>query len=101
MKQVKKAGFSGNAMFTLGTGDKYNESVNLNYNVGKTNLFASFSGMKKNAVASRFLFREAYNADPIRFLQQDAKTNLDINKNSFTLRSNFNFNSNNLSLIHI
>ena len=95
MKQVKTAGFSGNAMFTLGTGNKYNESANLNYNVGKTNLFASFSGMKKIAVASRFLFREAFNAEPVPFLQQDAKTNLDINKNSFTLGSNINFNSKN------
>lgn len=95
MKQIKTAGFSGNAMFTAGTGDKYNESLNLNYNFGKINLFGSYSGMKKVAVASRYLFREAYNSDSVHFLQQDAKTNLDITKNSFTLGSNLNFNSQN------
>ena len=95
MKQIKTAGFSGNAMFTAGTGDKYNESLNLNYNFGKINLFGSYSGMKKMAVASRYLLREAYDSDSVHFLQQDAKTNLDITKNSFTLGSNFNFNSQN------
>jgi len=95
LKQLKTAGFSGNAMLTAGTGDKYNESVNLNYNLGKVNLFASYSGMKRMAEASRFLFRESYNSDAIHFLQQDAKTNIDITKNTFTLGSNFNFNSQN------
>jgi len=95
MKQIKTAGFSGNAMFTAGTGDKYNESLNLNYNFGKINLFASYSGMKKMAAASRYLLREAFDSDSVHFLQQDAKTNYDITKNSFTLGSNFNINSKN------
>jgi len=95
LKQSKTAGFSGNAMFTAGTGDKYNESVNLNYNLGKVNLFASYSGMKRMAEASRYLLRESYNSDAIHFLQQDAKTNIDITKNTFTLGSNFNLNSQN------
>lgn len=93
LKQSKTAGFSGNAMVTAGTGDKYNESVNMNYNLGKVNLFASYSGMKRMAEASRYLLRESYDSDAIHFLQQDAKTNIDITKNTFTLGSNFNFNS--------
>lgn len=52
MKQIKMAGFSGNAMVTAGTGEKYNESLNLNYNFGKINLFGSYSGMKKIAICS-------------------------------------------------
>jgi len=95
LKQSKTAGFSGNAMVTAGTGDKYNESVNMNYNLGKVNLFASYSGMKRMAEASRYLLRESYDSDAIHFLQQDAKTNIDITKNTFTLGSNFNFNSQN------
>ena len=95
LKQSKTTGFSGNAIVTAGTGDKYNESVNLNYNLGKVNLFASYSGMKRMAEASRYLLRESYNSDAIHFLQQDAKTNIDITKNTFTLGSTFNFNSQN------
>ena len=95
MKQVKTAGLSGNAMVTAGTGDKYNESLNLNYNFGKINLFGSYNGMKKIADASRYLLRESFDSDSVHFLQQDAKTNLDITKNSFALGSNFNFNSQN------
>ena len=95
LKQSKTVGFSGNAMVTAGTGDKYNESVNLNYNMGKVNLFASYSGIKRMAEASRYLLRESYDSDAIHFLQQDAKTNIDITKNTFTLGSNFNLNSQN------
>ncbi len=95
LKQSKTVGLSGNAIVTAGTGDKYNESVNLNYNLGKVNLFASYNGMKRMAEASRYLLRESYNSEEVHFLQQDAKTNIDITKNTFTLGSNFNFNSQN------
>lgn len=95
LKQSKTAGFSGNVILTAGTGNKYNESVTLNYNMGKVNLFASYSGMKRIAEASRYLLRESYNSDSIHFLQQDAKSNINITKNTFMLGSNFNFNSQN------
>ena len=95
LKQSKTAGFSGNVILTAGTGNKYNESVNLNYNMGKVNLFASYSGMKRMAESSRYLLRESYNSDSIHFLQQDAKSNINITKNTFMLGSNFNFNSQN------
>ncbi|MEI7830015.1 MAG: TonB-dependent receptor [Prolixibacteraceae bacterium] len=95
MKQSKISGFSGSAMLSAGTGDKYNESLNLNYNFGKINLFAAFSGMNRIAVSSRYLLREAFDSDSIHFLQQEAKTNYDIAKNSFSLGSKINFNSQN------
>lgn len=95
MKQSKAAGFSGNAMATAGTGNKYNESVNLNYNLGKFSLFASYNGLSKQAEASRYLLREAFDSETVHFLQQDAKTNLDITKNNFTFGSTINFNAQN------
>lgn len=102
MKQTKTAGLSGNAVVTAGTGNKYNESVNLNYNLGIVNLFASYNGLKRMAEASRYLLRESYTSDSIHFLQQDASTNIDITKNNFTLGSTFNFNKQNkLTLSYI
>lgn len=102
MKQTKSAGLSGNAVVTAGTGNKYNESVNLNYNLGIVNLFASYNGLKRMAEASRYLLRESYTSESIHFLQQDASTNIDITKNNFTLGSTFNFNKQNkLTLSYI
>ncbi len=95
MKQAKVSGFSGNAMVTAGTGEKFNESLNLNYNFGKINLFAAFTGMSRKAVSSRYLMREAFDSDSVHFLQQDASTKYDIRKNSFSAGSRISFNTQN------
>jgi outer membrane receptor protein involved in Fe transport len=43
MKKNTRVGFNGNATASAGSRNRHNESLNLNYNPGKVNLFASYS----------------------------------------------------------
>lgn len=95
LKQKKAAGFNGNASFTAGTGNKYTTGINLNYNVGKINLFASYNGMFKKIDSKRYLLRESFMSDTAHFLQQNATTHLNIQSNKFMLGAKFDLNSQN------
>lgn len=95
MKQTRALGLNGNAMLTAGTGDKYNGSLNLNYNMGKVNFFANYTGMSKKGPGSRYLLRESFLSDTAHFVQQDVKTRMDVKSNKFDLGATFNFNPQN------
>ena len=95
MKQNKTQGLNGSAMITAGSGDKYSGNLDLSYNLGKINLFASYSGMNRNLETSRYLYRESFLSDTIHFLQQDAKTKVGIHSNKFTFGTNLFFNDKN------
>ena len=53
MKKKKEAGFNGVASIGAATGDKYNASINLNYNLKKINLFGSYDFRKDDRPAHR------------------------------------------------
>ncbi len=99
MKPQKAAGFNGNAIFTAGTGDKYNGLLDLNYNFGNVNLFASWNANYRQAESSRWLYRESYFVDIPNFLQQDVNSTLDIRSNKLTIGTNINFNEQNSLLL--
>lgn len=99
MKPQKAAGLNGNAIFTAGTGDKYNGLLDVNYNFGNVNIFASWNANYKQAESSRWLYRESYFVDTPHFLQQDVNSTLDIRSNKFNLGTNINFNEQNSLLI--
>ena len=60
LKQKKTEGFNGNAMITMGTGNKYTTGLSLNYNKGRFNVFASYMGVFKKTGSERYLMRESY-----------------------------------------
>lgn len=95
LKPQKAAGLNGNAIFTAGTGDKYNGLFDINYNFGNINVFASWSANYREAQSSRWLYRESYFVDIPHFLQQDVSSTLDLQSNKFTLGTNINFNEHN------
>ncbi|NVO03821.1 MAG: carboxypeptidase regulatory-like domain-containing protein, partial [Bacteroidetes bacterium] len=47
LKKKMSKGFNGIISTNFGTGDKYNGSINLNYNLGKVNFFASYDGSSR------------------------------------------------------
>lgn len=47
LKKKMSKGFNGIISANIGTGDKYNGSINLNYNLGKVNFFASIDGSSR------------------------------------------------------
>ncbi len=99
LKPQKASGLNGNALFTAGTGDKYNGLLDLNYNFGNVNLFASWNANYRQTESTRWLYRESYFIDIPHFLQQDVSTSIDRQSNKFTLGSNININEQNSLLL--
>jgi outer membrane receptor protein involved in Fe transport len=95
LKQKKTEGFNGNAMLTLGTGNKYTTGLTLNYNKGKINVFASYMGVYKKARAERYLLRESFDSDTAHYLEQNADTKIDINLNKFSIGTKVSLNPRN------
>jgi outer membrane receptor protein involved in Fe transport len=95
LKHKKESGFSGNIMLNAGTGNKYNSSAKINYNTGKFGFFAGYDGISKEINSTRYLLRESYYSDSSPFLQQDAKTHLNIFSNKFTAGTNIYINPKN------
>ena len=94
LKHKKESGLSSNFMVSAGTGSKYNGSASINYNTGKFGFFAGYDGINKEVNSSRYLLRETY-SDSSPFLQQDAKTSLNIVSNKFTAGTNIYLNTKN------
>jgi outer membrane receptor protein involved in Fe transport len=95
LKHKKDSGLSGNFMLSAGTGNKYTGSAGLNYNTGKFDFFAGFDGIRKDVSTSRYLLRESFFSDSPHFLQQNAKTNLNINSDKYKFGINIYLNPKN------
>ncbi len=95
LKQKKAEGFSGNAMLSMGTWNKYNATMSLNYNKGKFNVFASYMGVSKKMQSERYLLRESYNSDTTHYLEQNADTKIDIKMNKFSIGTKMSINPRN------
>jgi hypothetical protein len=83
LKHKKDAGLSTNLLLNTGSGNKYNGSAGINYNIGKFNFFAGYDGMSKVVNSSRFLLRESFLTDMPQFLQQNATTKLNLRSDKF------------------
>lgn len=80
LRRNEKTGFNGQANVSVGTRHKYNTGVNLNYGSGKTNYYASYDFRYEDRFSNNETFRESFEANSSRFLDQDY----------FTLRSRRN-----------
>lgn len=52
LRKKRSDGLNGIMMASAGTSDKYNGSLNINYNMGKANIFASYDGSKRHSRGS-------------------------------------------------
>jgi outer membrane receptor protein involved in Fe transport len=71
MKRQNKQGFNLNTAFTVGTRDKYNGNLNLNYRVGKFNLQAGYSYNNDQRFFRGERFRTTETADTNWIQDQD------------------------------
>lgn len=72
LKKNEKTGFNGQANVAVGTRDKYNAGVNLNYGAGKVNYYASYSFQDRRTFRESEAYRQNFlpNISPI--LDQDS-----------------------------
>ncbi|WP_165933389.1 TonB-dependent receptor domain-containing protein [Arundinibacter roseus] len=82
LKKEKAEGFNGSADLNIGTRDKYNASVNLNNRFKSLNMFASYNFRETRRFSYRDNFRDNFNNDELRFLEQRQDgTSRDLNHN--------------------
>ncbi|WP_158858504.1 TonB-dependent receptor domain-containing protein [Lunatibacter salilacus] len=72
LKKNEKTGFNGQANVSVGTRDKYNAGVNLNYGAGKVNYYASYNYQNRRLFRESDVFRENRIGNSSPFLDQDS-----------------------------
>ncbi|HSI74276.1 MAG TPA: TonB-dependent receptor [Lunatimonas sp.] len=72
LKKNEKTGFNGQANVSVGTRDKYNAGVNLNYGAGKVNYYASYNYQNRRLFRESDVFRENRVGNSSPFLDQDS-----------------------------
>jgi len=72
LKKNEKTGFNGQANVSVGTRDKYNAGVNLNYGAGKVNYYASYNYQNRRLFREADIFRENRIGNSSPFLDQDS-----------------------------
>lgn len=71
LKKQKKPGFNGFLIANAGTQDKYNSSVNLNFNQGKINIFGSFDIKSYNIANTEIKNRSSRPLGKLKYTDQD------------------------------
>ncbi len=71
LRKEERKGFNGRANASAGTRHKYNSGVNMNYGKGRTNFFANYDFRYEERFSDNSTFRESFNPDFSRFLEQD------------------------------
>lgn len=72
LKKNEKTGFNGQANVSVGTRDKYNAGVNLNYGTGSINYYTSYNYQNRRQFRESVVFRENRMGNSSPFLDQDA-----------------------------
>ncbi|GAA4468395.1 outer membrane beta-barrel family protein [Nibrella saemangeumensis] len=70
LKKERAQGFNGNVQMNVGTRDKYNASVNLNYRLKKVNLFGSYNFRHDRRFSFRNSERQNFFEDSTSYLVQ-------------------------------
>ena len=63
LKKNTSPGFNGTATINVGTKERYNGNVNLNYKYGKINLYGSYAVRRDNRIRMNIIHRQVY--DPL------------------------------------
>lgn len=86
MKQRKDAGFNAVATVGAATGDKYNTSLNFNYNLKKVNFFGSYDYRLDNRPAYRnATTKTTPQNDTSTYLLQNSNSTRKVNTNNFKI----------------
>jgi iron complex outermembrane receptor protein len=90
LKKNEKTGFNGQANVSVGTRDKYNAGVNLNYGAGKVNYYASYNYQNRRLFRESDVFRENRIGNSSPLLDQDSYgESIDI---THLIRGGFDYN---------
>jgi len=95
LKKKKSFGLNGLASLNAGTGDKYNGSVNLNYNFSRVNLFASYDARYNRRKGWGNMNETSTVNDTTFLLSQNSKTYRKGNSNNFKVGADFFLNPKN------
>jgi len=90
-KKQKEKGLNGQVRATAGTKDKYDASVNLNYQIGKFNFFGSFDYRDFNFDMDGRSERELYseNSDTTTFIDQDVNRSME--RSGYSFKTGFDY----------
>ncbi len=90
-KKQKEKGLNGQIKATAGTNDKYDASVNLNYQTGKFNFFGSFDYRDFNFDMDGRSERELYseNSDTTTFIDQDVTRSM--GRSGYSFKTGFDY----------
>jgi outer membrane receptor protein involved in Fe transport len=91
-KKEKRNGLNGLASVGIGTWNKYNASVSLNYRVNKFNFFGGYDFRSEERNGSRSQYRTMYRNDTATYYDINAKTTRDILSHSFKGGLDYDFN---------
>jgi len=72
LKKSKKPGFNGSASATVGTGQKYDGNVALNFRQNKLNMYVNYSYRNDRRESSSWNYRESFFNDSLPFLEQNS-----------------------------
>lgn len=95
LKNQKKPGINAMIIVGAGTGDKYNGSINLNYNFKKIGLFASYDTRSVNMYSWETKNRESDIGNVVKYVNQDRKFFSKTISQNIRFRGEYNFNKKN------
>lgn len=95
LKKKKAFGLNGLVSANVGTGDKYNGSINLNYNFNKVNLFGSFDTRYNRRMGWGEMYQSTTINDTTFLLVDNAEDHRKGNSNNFKLGADFFLNPKN------
>lgn len=95
LKKKRDKGLNGMISANAGTGDKYNGSVNLNYNFGKVNLFGSIDGRIDNRTGKGNSDRTTNIDDAISYQHQEMESGRERRGVNYKLGADVIFNPRN------
>ncbi|WP_114748172.1 TonB-dependent receptor domain-containing protein [Pleomorphovibrio marinus] len=72
LKKNEKTGLNGQANISVGTRDKYNAGINVNYGAGRVNYYASYNYQNRRTFRESEAFRENFIPGISQFLDQDS-----------------------------
>jgi len=95
LKKKKTFGLNGLVSANAGTGDKYNGSINLNYNFSKVNIFASYDSRYNNRTGWGEMFRSSTINDTTLLLVNNLQSFYKRNSNNIKIGADFFLNPKN------
>ncbi len=95
LKKKKTFGLNGLVSANVGTGDKYNGSINLNYNFNKVNLFASYDTRYNRRKGWGDMYQTSTINDTTFYLADNSESFRKGNSNNFKIGADFFINPKN------